>query len=337
MILAHFGPGVYERVGLQPPLIDILLLVGRFATPTFIAVFGFSLAFAYFPAATRNPRGTRDRLLRRSGTVLLAAVLVSIPAMSNTLSAGEAAGPVAFNLGLNIYGVLFFYFLAILVTALVIHHLARSSLAAPAVAGAVLIFVGTWLGHDSWPPGDEGLVELLRLFLVSGQYALLVNLGMALLMAALGWHLRELRQRGAQLGPVLLVIGLVLLLCGLSLGRLVGWRTLPELHSDFSAPPQLWFLIVICGVMLLTMAFLDAVKLPFVSYFLEHTGRNPLTIYVAHTFVLPGVAVLRSAAPNIPEGIAIALPMALFMGFWAIVLIRSGKHRGLSDQRSAKP
>lgn len=326
MILAHFGPGVWNRMGITGPLLDCLLLIGRLATPTFIAIFGFTLAFAYVPKARTSPKIVRAKLIGRSRLVFLAAVCVSIPTFLATLQSRSHWGnSLALNIALDLYGVLFFYTLAILCAGLLIGPISRAPYALPAVMGSGAVFVGTFLGYDAWASQGETLSELFRLVLVSGKYAFFTNFGVALMLVSLGWHMRNLLNSGQRLAPVLLSIGTVMLFLGLGMGRIVGWRRLSDLHSGYDAPPQVWYLCMVVGVMLLAMAFFASVRIPFVSFFLEHTGRNPLSIYVAHAFVLPGGSFLRQVFPNVPDTVNIAFPLCLFLLFWVFVVMKSAR------------
>ena len=64
---------------------------------------------------------------------------------------------------------------------------------------------------------------------------------------------------------------------------------------------------MICGVMFMIIALMDRVEIPGLSVILEHTGRNPLSIYVAHAFVLPAVELLRDLVPGLSGILAIAI------------------------------
>lgn len=326
MILAHFGPGIWERIGITGPLLDVLLLIGRFATPTFIAIFGFTIAFAYISKAMDNPAIVRAKLFERSRVVLLAAIAVSTPSLFSTLQSEVYWGDsLILNLLLNLYGVLFFYTIAIFSAGLLIGPLSRAPYTLPAVVGSGAVFIGTFLGYDAWESQGQTTAELFRLVLVSGKYAFFTNFGVALMLLSLGWHMKNLLSAGYRLGPILLAIGTVMLFCGLSMGRLVGWRSLSELHSEYGAPPQLWYLFMVGGTMLVIMAVFDNVRIPFVSFFLEHTGRNPLSIYVAHAFVLPGVSLLRTLAPWLPDIIQMILPLCIFFTYWVFIIIKSSR------------
>ena len=334
MILAHFGPGIWDRIGITGPLLDVLLLIGRFATPTFIAIFGFTIAFAYISKSRNNPAAVRAKLFKRSGVVLLSAIVVSLPSMISTLQSEDYwGGSLILNLLLNLYGVLIFYTLAIFSAGLLIGPISRAPYILPAVIGSVAVFVGTFLGYDAWESQGQSGAEIFRLVLVSGKYAFFTNFGVALMLVSLGWYIKNLLISGCRVGTVLLVIGIVMLFCGLSLGRLVGWRSLSQLHSSYGAPPQLWYLCVVGGVMLMIMAVFDSIKIPFFSFFLEHTGRNPLAIYVSHAFVLPAVSLLRSLAPWLPNAAQIMLPLCIFFFYWAFIIIKSS--RPLSVNRTA--
>lgn len=326
MILAHFGPGIWNRIGITGLLLDVLLLIGRFATPTFIAIFGFTLAFAYIPKSRDNPEIVRSKLLKRSWVVFLAAIVVSLPSIFSTLQSESYWGnSLIMNIIINLYGVLFFYTLAIFSAGLLIGHISRSPYLLPAVIGSGAVFFGTFLGYDAWESQGQSAAEVFRLILVSGKYAFFTNFGFALMLVSLGWHIKSLLSSGYKLGPVLLVIGTVMLLCGLSMGRLVGWRSFSELHSGYDAPPQLWYLCMVGGAMLLIMAIFDSIKIPFISFFLEHTGRNPLSIYVAHAFVLPGVSLLRFLAPWLPSAVQIMLPLCIFFFYWVFIIMKSSR------------
>ncbi|TCM78988.1 heparan-alpha-glucosaminide N-acetyltransferase domain-containing protein [Rhodovulum steppense] len=334
MIMAHFGPGVWERLGLEGLLLDVFLLIGRFATPTFIAIFGFTLAFAYVSKAEIGPAEVRAKLIRRSGFVLLAAIVVSFPSYVTTMLSAEHWGDsIPLNIILNTYGVLLFYSLAIFAAGLLIAPIARSPYIFPIIIGGMAVFFGTYLGYDAWSYQGKTTTELLRLFLVSGKYAFFVNFGLALMLVAFGWHIRKIKSSDRDVGPTLLVSGVVLLLLSLSIGRIVGWRSLAELHSGYDAPPQIWYLFAVCGVMFAIIACFDRVRIPFFSFFLEHTGRNPLAIYVAHAFVLPAVSAFRLISPGLPDLIHATLPLLIFFCYWTFVIWKSS--RGSSNFRTA--
>lgn len=334
MILAHLGPGFYDRIGLEGALLDTLLLIGRFATPTFIAIFGFTLAFAYLPKAITDPAAVRVKLIGRSRLVLLSAIAVSVPSMITTLQSDSYWGnALSLNIFLNLYGVLLFYALAIFSTGLLIGPISRAPYTFPAVVGSGLIFTGTWLGYDAWGPEPGTATELFRLFFVSGKYAYFVSFGFCLMLVSLGWHMRGLRKNGVRLAPVLLAIGVMMLFCGLSMGRIVGWRTLSDLHTGYAAPPQFWYLCTVCGVMFSALALFDSIKIPVVSFIMEHTGRNPLSIYIAHAFVLDSVSLLRALAPGLPDTIHVLLPFLIFLAYWASVVLHSNRARSGRSQR----
>lgn len=326
MILAHFGPGLWERIGLQGLSVDILSLIGRFATPTFIAIFGFTIAFAYIEKARSDPKRLRSKLASRSGMVLLAALAISVPSYMQMLWRETYwGGSIALQVMLSSYGVLLFYAFAIFIVAWILPRLAQAPTTAPAILGSALILLGTWLGYDMWESQGESLAEWVRLILVSGKYALLTNLGVALLLVTFGAHLRDRMQKGEPIAPILLVAGVVLFFCSVSMGRVHGWRTLEQLHSEYGAPPQLWYLGMICGVMFMIIALLDRVEIPGLSFLLEHTGRNPLSIYVAHAFVLPAVELLRDLFSGLPGIFSIGIPLGIFLLYWAHVIYTSSR------------
>jgi len=326
MILAHFGPGIYERIGLEGWLLDLLLLMGRLATPTFIAIFGITLAFVYVPKAAVDPIAMRQKLIKRSGVVLLAAIAVSTPEFILTFNSDTYwANSLFLNLLLNFYGILTFYVLAIFSCGLIIGPLSAAPYAFSLIFGSTLIFVGSVLGYDAWPSVGPGLLEWFRFVLVSGKYAYLVNLGCLLMLVAFGSHLKRELKANSGVNLTLLTAGIATLLCGLAVGRIVGWRTVADLHSKYDAPPQLWYLSAVIGTMFLVIALFNSFKIPAVSFIMEHTGRNPLSIYVAHAFVLPAVAFLRFWFPFLPDALHTSIPMLVFLLYWTRIIYQSSR------------
>ena len=322
MVLAHFGPAIWDRIGLDGLARDAVGMIGRLATPTFIAIFGITIAFAYLPQAQRDPAATRAKLLLRTRKVFFAAVLVAVPQIIATfMSDTPWGGSMPLSLVLDLYGVLAFYVFAIFLTALIIPYLAMNPYQASLVFGSILIFVGTFLGYDYWSFGGQNAIELLRLYLVSGKYALLVNYGMVLLLVSFGVFVRSEVTSGRDVTSILLTAGMSLVLVGLSVGRVVGWRTLSDLQLNYGAPPQIWYLLMVCGVMLIFLGALNKFRIPAISFVLEHIGRNPLAIYVAHAFVIPAHELL--SALGVPDAISMIVPFAIFASYCTFIIVKS--------------
>lgn len=329
MILAHFGPAIYERVGISGTLLDFLKVVGRLATPSFVAIFGLTLAFAYLPRMNRSPDATVRALLKRSASVGACALLVALP---NTIK-NIHLNVEMYEIVLQQYSVLLFYTVAIFVTALVLRMLAKDVMRVGPIAGSLLISVGSILGYDAWPERPDTIVEYARLLLVSGKYGVLVMLGFSWMMIAIGEWLRRRLLSGQPFFRDLVTFGLIVVFVGLAQGRLVGWRNLSDLANHYDAPPHLWFVAVAGGLMLIMLAMLDRFKFPGFNHLLGMIGRRPMAIYVAHAAVLPGAELLRWLFPQAPDFVPIAIPFAGFiMACW--LLLRPFEDRSSSRQTS---
>lgn len=322
MVLAHFGPGIYDRVGLQGTPRHVLDLTGRLATPMFVLIFGITLGIVYMPRAARDPAAVRRALVRRAGLVLLCSLVVVAPA-TIALFVETSERVRAFDLLLRQYSVLTFYAVAIFATGLACSALARDPWRTGLVAGATLVFAGSFLGYDAWPQGGETEWELLRLLFVSGKYGVFTLLGSAWLMLGLGVMIRRRVTAGEPFRQDLAIIALSAILIALSVGRVVGWRSIADLAQRYDAPPQLWFLVMAGGAMLIALAVLDAYPLGLAGLVLEHVGRNPLTIYLGHAFVLPAIALARQLAPDVPELVILGACVGGFLLFCAITVHRS--------------
>lgn len=336
MILAHFGPGLYDRVGLSGAPLDFLSLIGRMATPAFVLIFGITLAIVYIPRAQRNPVAARAGLIKRSLLVLACAFVIALPESIVLFVNGapDSTNGFWFDLLLCQYNVLLFYAVAIFVTGLLIGHIARDPVRFGVVYGSILIFIGSYLGYNAWPPKPGEAIELVRLLLVSGKYGVFVLLGCAWMIIAVGILIQQRLKSHVDFNRDILIIAAALLLVALSDGRIVGWRTLQDLHMDYDAPPQFWYLSMVASAMLFALVFLHRHQLPVVSFLLEHIGRSPLSIYVAHKAVLPAIAFLRWGVPGIPEILIIAGCFTAFLAFCAFKIWRSAT---IARRKSAKP
>lgn len=119
MIFAHWGPGLYQRLGVTGFPLDLLHFFGRIATPAFILVFGITIGIAFIPSIRSGNTSITISLLRRSKTVFVAMLIISLPkvieiAYDNNLEASY------FSILLATYSVLTFYTLAIAITALLL-------------------------------------------------------------------------------------------------------------------------------------------------------------------------------------------------------------------------
>lgn len=326
MILSHFGPGLYERVGIGGTVRDLLDLIGRMATPMFVLIFGLTLAIAYMPKARRDPAPVRRALLRRSVMVFACSIVVVLPStLTGLYDEGMDMG--LYRILLQQYSVLSFYTVAIAITGLACRFLAPDPLRNGALAGSILIFVGTLLGYDSWQPNDGSPDELARMLFVSGKYGVLVLLGASWMTMGLGEFIRRQLREGRPFRRDILIIAVAMMLLALSQGRIVGWRTLADLAQQYAAPPQIWFFMLAGGAMLACVAVLDRYRIPVAGFVLEHVGRNPLTIYLAHAFVLPAVALIRELVPALPDALVTIGCMGVFLAVCAAIVYRSARIR----------
>lgn len=229
MIMAHFGPGVYERIGITSPARQALDLIGRLSTPAFVLIFGITLAIIYVPKAGVSPAATRRGLINRSALVFLCSIVVSFASTAKVLLA-PAAPDLWFRLALAQYNVLTFYTVAIFATGFAIKFIHRDPPRIGLVAGALLIFFGSVLGYEAFPSQGKNLAELFRLLFVSGKYGVFVLMGCAWLMLGVGVLIRRHLENGTSFHKDVLAIGFGMVMLGLSDGRIVGWRTIGDRH-----------------------------------------------------------------------------------------------------------
>lgn len=313
MIFAHFGPGVYERLHITGKTLAALELFGRFATPAFVLVFGLTLAIIYVPKEQEAPTRARKMLLNRAGKVLLCSFLIMLPGTIERVYKGAST----YDLISSQYSVLTFYAVGMTITALLIGFFAKNAGSRGMVLGSAFVFLGTYLAYEAWPAQEGTLADLPRILFVSGKYGVLVLLGCAWMMMAVGMYIQHCLTNGLAFRRNIAIIGLAVLLVGLSDGRIVGWRDIDDLALNFHAPAQLWYMSIVAGLSLILLAALDKYEATFISPLMAQVGRYPLGIYVAHAFVLPGVEFLRHVFPGIPDAVSITVCLGAFLCYCA--------------------
>ncbi len=292
MIWAHLGVGVLNRLAVPEPWDDLLMYVGRFATPAFIVIFGLTVGFVYFERFRLGAR--RDitaRFLRRAGWLALAAAVISAPQLLDLIRHADFR-PRPWLI--ESYSILTYYTLALLSMGLWLRWIAPRPYRRSVITGVLLWTAGTMLAFRLWLFSGETLLEGFRLHLVSGSYGYLQLTGTALLALPCGLWLRrcfERHQTDAALRR-LASIGLALWLAGIAWGAAVGEFSLANIASgSVKGPPRAWYFLHFGGLTLLVLAALHAAAsasrlVHAALYPLALLGQCALTLYVGHKVIL---------------------------------------------------
>jgi hypothetical protein len=334
MVLAHFAPGVFDRVAFDSGVERAVLLIGRFATPAFIVVFGLTAGLVYASKyyASRD-REVGRRLARRGWLLLGCALLITTPEF--------------FALGVNgappiewlyaTYSVLTFYWLAV-VTLPGWLWLAKSApLVLLPLCGAALWSVSLWLGFGGWSYGENRVMEFIRMNLVSGGFGYLGLMGTTLLCMPLGLRLHAARRSGSigRETAMIAVLGAAAFAAGLLLFSRSESTLEMIVNGDAKGPPRLWYFLLFGGIALLLfcgLAWLER-RIALASrvlYPLTLAGQAALPIYLGHAFVLPAIAVLDSMGMRFEGAWRAAVPAALFATFCLVVIV-------LQHRRTIRP
>ncbi|KAA5542774.1 DUF1624 domain-containing protein [Roseiconus nitratireducens] len=328
MIVAHFGPGFYERLDISGVLLDSLLFFGRLATPSFIIVYGITLGLVYLPRYMSSREQTSIKLFRRSATVLSYAILISIPAVIDLVADAEPSDDdFTWQFALCLYSVLLFYTLAMLITPLVLDWIKDEPMWKSIAIGSALILIGTKLAFSVWPYTGPGPLEYTRLLLVSGKYGLLTCYGCAACVIPIGYALHQQIRAPAEVERRILYLSFATIGLSLSASFLVGARQIGDYATQYGNPPQFWYIFLAGGLSVLYMITIAKVHIPFYSRFLENTGKHPLQIYAAHEFVLPVASWLKDV---VDPTVAVVVPLATFLLYWVLKtgIVRTSSQAG---------
>ena len=326
MIIMHFGPGAFQRLPALQPLAEPILFLGRFATTTFVIVFGVTIGFVYFDRF-RGP----DRHLvleathARARLLVLCALLICVPDYINLWLAGD------FNLShwlFKTYSIFNYYALALLSVPLWLRALAPAPVRNALMLG-VAHWALAWLWLMAWPLDPAlGFQEYLRLNLLSGPYAYLQLSGSAIMAIPVGIALRHAVRARQEVNFVhrLLPLALLLSLAGWLLGVATGEFSLHNIVlGAIKAPPRVWYWLFFGGAALLLLIGFILLGLRLgarekkLTYPIALFGQASLPIYTAHTFVLPLLNWLDRLV--VVEGVArIILPFSVFAIYCAVVM-----------------
>jgi hypothetical protein len=327
MIIAHFGPGTFERIPALARLADPILFCGRFATVTFILVFGLTLGFVYYHRFhSLDRQRTFARLRARAGIVLACAIIICIPQYAEVWYVGPTR---AAQWLWATYSVLDYYVLALLSAPFWLIALGRNPL-----RNACLLSVTHWVLAAvvlcAWPgEGELSPIEFARFVLVSGPYGYLQLTGCALMAVPVGYYLRKALHDGTHRRVLerLLLVGACLAVTGYLIGELSGEFDIQAMIAGtVKAPPRIWYWMFFAGPALLALVLLVAIELhaKIVQrwlYPLALVGRAALPIFTAHVFVLPGLALLDRVV--VIEGTGrVIVALAIFGLFSAAVTYR---------------
>lgn len=326
MMIMHFGPGVFQRLPMLEPLAEPVLLLGRFATTTFVLIFGVTVGFVYYDRF-QGPNRARvlEAIQARSRLLALCALVICIP---NYIDLWLASDFDFHHWLFKTYSILNYYVLALLSVPLWLRVLGQAPL-----RNALLLGAGYWalalLWLPLWPQDSVlGLREYLRLNLLSGPYGYLQLSGSAIMAIPVGIGLRKavrLSQEWTFLRQ-LLPIALCLSAVGAVLGLASDELSLSAIVSGtVKTPPRVWYWLFFAGLVFLLLAAFIVLGLELSTYGkklispLALFGQASLPIYTAHTFVLPVLHWLDHLV--VVEGVMrIMLPFMVFAVYCVVVM-----------------
>jgi hypothetical protein len=328
MMTMHFGPGVIARIPALEPFASFILVIGRFATPAFIAVFGITAGFVYAHrfAPGNDASRSRRRIHRRAALVLLAAAILVLPRWSVLYdSSGLDVRMAAFTS----YSVLSYYVMGLATLPLWLRVIGRDPMRRAPVLG-----ISLWIVHAVlvaiWPHDPSlGFGELVRMHAVSGSYPYFAMTGVALIAMPAGVVLKRAHARGDRevrrvLVRRVLPIGLAVTALGVAWGSGLGELGLQAiLDATPKAPARPWYYLMFGG---LTLVLLTGVAFMPRIYPLSLMGQGSLEIYTGHAYVIPGLYWLDQVA-DVHGLYRIALALAVFAGFTTVILLRRHRER----------
>lgn len=317
VLVSHWGPGVFERLGLGETADRMISVIYRMGTPGFAFVFGLGLGFFMLPGFTENRPGMMRRLRVALALVLVGmAVLGGAHLLRHVMQGGAIDGR---SVAIAFYNVLAYYVLALATAGLWLRALSRARrpiLAALAIAAAMW---GLWLISARLAAGPhlDSLLDWGRMMFGGGGYTYFRVSASAFLGLALGIWLTAREDVTTARRALLAGGGLVLAFVALATFEawgLAGFegRDAPLYASLLGALLYGGFAALMLGVFMgLAQDWHDLGKIPRgVFQALIVTGGLALPIFAFHGAVIPVKDVLSLA--GVPGFLALPIPLGAF-------------------------
>lgn len=318
VILSHWGPGLFERLGIARQAEGAMAFLYRMGTPGFAAVFGIGIGYFMLPDFAAR----RDSVLRRlQGSfrlVLLGLALLAAIRLTNAALRHEPLG--GFEIANDFYGVLAYYALMLGTARWWLPPLARLRHPIPWLLGGLPVLWLLWQAVPLLLPSGQvqSLLEWPRLMLGAGGYNIFKMSAVAAGGMAIGVWMAVQPDSRAVSRNLLIGGGLGMSLAALSIVEADGALALTRRGSPvFTSLPGLIFYLSFAGFATgLFLRFLlswetlpGGVRAPL--KLLLVTGGLALPIYVFHGLVMPGQSLLN--ALGVEGGMALLIPMGLFL------------------------
>lgn len=289
LIIMHYIGGVEARGLLPPSLVEVIKSLFRVATPLFITVFGFTVAYVFFGKinSIKSFKGLIIWSLKRLPKVLLAReVIVIIYSIAHPEQLDTIIDTLLYSRFSVAGEILTFYFLAILVTpyVLVVVYYVNSKVVI--MLSLFIYCVAYYLGY-SFGPGNEDMLFRLFFYNVYPFFPFFFCVIVGMLLAKLYINLESNKERFI----VFFGIAFFTIMIGLVTFNIIAENVLISLAlAKFKAPPHPAYISLYIGISIifaLLLAYVTERKIIplFIHRTLSMLGRNSLLAYVLHYFL----------------------------------------------------
>jgi len=319
VLISHWGPGVFERLGVSEWSERVMGLIYRMGTPGFATVFGIGIGFLMLPNYAERPGQVNHRMRSSFWLVLLGLALLSVAHLTrDRLLEGDTS---QMDVVRSVYNVLLYYTVMLGTAPLWMKLLSRWK---HPVWPALFLAPGLWvlwhfMGFLVAAHQQQTLLELPRLMVSTGSiYAIPKMAAVTAAGIAAGWWYGR-QDDPARAGRTLLgigALGMLLTICGML--ETYGEDAFSQRQSPaFNSLAGLGFYVSIsmallggCLLMILHWHTLVAPLRGLLKAFIAFGGLA-LPIYVFHALVIPVKDILK--AVGAPGSIALLLPLGLFL------------------------
>lgn len=317
VVISHWGPGLFERLGSGQRAESVLAMIYRAGTPGFAAVFGIGIGYFMLPDFARKRASVLQRLAASFRLVMMGMVLIAIVKLANLAVRGDPIGGV--QIAHAFYGVLGYYAIMLGTARWWLPALAR--LRHPVLwllAGLPILWL-LWQIVPGFLPRHQlqSVLEWPRLMLVAGYNVFKLTSVAAAGMAVGVWlYWRKDSAKAARLLAVAGVLGAALTVMASVEAYGPDVFLLREGVVFTSLPGLVFYLSVAVASVGIFMALLlaweslgAALRLPL--KLLVVVGGLALPIYVFHGLVIPGRDLL--VAFGMPGSAALLTAMGAFL------------------------